>query len=379
MKLYCDNAAMHPLHPEVKRVIRDFLDADIRNPSAIYADGRKTKTLLEAARARVAKAIGADPDEIFFTSGSTEAINWMMGREDKEYLLTTPIEHKAVLNNATKNDYIPVDENGRVILDRFRNIVTSVKGAFTVVVGLVNNEIGTIQPIKEIAEICSEARACLCVDATQAIGHIPINVHEIGCDYLCGSFGKLGGLTGSGFLYAKKSATLSPMLRGGGQERGLRAGTENLIGIVAGAKAIELATQDLDIKMSHMTMIRDNIISGLLQIPKSHLNGSLGNRVCNNVNISFEGIEGESLVLNLDLHGIQASSGSACNSADIQPSHVLKAIGLSDDLARGALRLTVSEGMNTEEVEYVVETVTDCVARLRELSPKWKEIISEDT
>lgn len=373
MKLYCDNAAMQPLHPEVKRVIRDFLDADIRNPSAIYADGRKTKALLEAARARVAKAIGADHDEIFFTSGATESINWIT-HEDKEYLLTTPIEHKAVLNNATKNNYIPVDKEGRVILDRFRNIVTSVKGAFTVAIGWVNNEIGTIQPIKEIAEICREARACLCIDATQAIGHTPINVHEIGCSCLCGSFGKLGGLTGCGFIYIKHGAYIEPLIKGGGQERGLRAGTENLIGIVAGAKAIELATQDLDIKMSHMTMIRDNIISGLLQIPKSHLNGSLGNRVCNNINISFEGIEGESLVLNLDLHGIQASSGSACNSADIQPSHVLKAIGLSDDLARGALRLTISEGMSYEEVEYVVKTVTDCVARLRELSPKWKEI-----
>ena len=369
MKIYCDNAAMKPLLPEVKSVIRDFLDADIRNPSAIYADGRKTRTLLEAARARVAKAIGADPDEIFFTSASTEAINWYL-HENDTHSCCLAIDHKAAIRNV--HEVLPVDDEGLLIQ-------SALPHDSKVIVGWVNNEIGTIQPVKEIVEACHKRRDSILLDATQAIGHVPINVHEIGCGYLCGSFGKLGGLTGSGFLYAKKGALLSPMLRGGGQERGLRAGTENLIGIVAGAKAIELATQNLDIKMSHLAMIRDNIISGLLQIPKSHLNGSLGNRVCNNVNISFEGIEGESLVLNLDLHGIQASSGSACNSADIQPSHVLKAIGLSDDLARGALRLTVSEGMNSEEVEYVVKTVTDCVARLRELSPKWKEIISEDT
>jgi len=376
MKVYCDNAAQRPLLPEVREVINTWLDQDICNPSAIYSKARTCKKAIEEARATVAKCIGADPDEIFFTSGATESLNWIC-HEDKKYLLTTPIEHKAILNNATKNNYIPIDENGRVILNQFHNIVTSVKGAFTVVIGLVNNEIGTIQPIKEIANICDEAKACLCIDATQALGHVPIDAHELGCSCLVGSFHKVGGLAGSGFMYMRRGTYIDPLILGGGQEKGVRAGTENFLGIVAGATALKLATEGLDIKMHYTEQMRNKIISRLLEIPKSYLNGSLDNRVCNNINISFAGIDGQTLVLNLDMRGIQASSGSACNMVSIEPSHVLKAIGYSNDLARASLRLTINENITHEEVEYIIKTVAECVARLRESSPAWKELHHE--
>lgn len=376
MTIYCDNAAQKPLRTEVADEIRYWLDRGIYNPSAIYHKARECKRELERARETVAKAIGASPNEIFFTSGATEGINWFCN-EDKEYLLTTPIEHKAVLNNVAKNNYIPVDENGRIILDRFRDIVTSIKGAFSVVIGWVNNEIGTIQPIEEIVDICQVARACLCVDATQAIGMIPIDVHKMGIKCLVGSFHKCGGLAGSGFIYIKEGSYIEPLIKGGGQERGMRAGTENFLGIMAGAKAIELATKNIDIKAWQLSQIRDKIISGLLKIPHSYLNGGLDNRICNNINISFAGIEGESLVLNLDVAGIMASSGSACNSLRIQPSHVLVATGSNAELARGTLRLTIGE-MTDEEVNHIITTVTDTVSELRECSPKWKELNHEN-
>lgn len=377
VQIYADNAAFKPLLLEVKKFIHDFIETDFRNPSAIYSNGRSTRRLIEQAREQVAKAIGADADEIYFTSGASESINWF-AHEDKEYLLTTPIEHKAVLNNVTKNNYIPVDENGRVILDRFHKIVTSIKGAHSVVVGWVNNEIGTIQPIKEISDICREARACLCVDATQAIGHIPIDVHELGCACLVGSFGKLGGLSGSGFMYIKDGTYIEPLIKGGGQEHGMRASTENILGILAGAMAISIATQNIEIKTAITAKKRDKIINGLSQIPKSHLNGDLDSRVCGNINIAFEGIEAESLVLQLDLKGIAVSAGSACNSTNIEPSHVLKAIGLSDELAKASIRITIDENITDEQIEYLVNTIKDCVAKMRQSSPLWKEICNED-
>jgi cysteine desulfurase len=367
MRVYADNAAMKPLLPEVKEVIREFLDADIRNQSAVYADGRKTKRLIEEARHTVARAIGADPDEIYFTSGASEGINWFAHNADRIY--TTTIEHKAVLRNA--NEFIPVSDTGRVDLNIFREQCPRYGN---VIVGWVNNEIGVIQPVKEIVDICHKKHSSILVDATQTIGHIPINVHELGIDFLVGSFGKLGGLTGSGFLYMRKGMHLEPMIKGGGQEHGMRASTENIIGILAGAKAIEIATSHI----TPNTIRRDYIIENLLQIPKSHLNGSWVRRVDNNINIAFEGIEAESLVLQCDICGLQISAGSACNSASIEPSHVLKAIGLSDNLARASIRITIGDDITDEEVEFIIKTVMDCVAKLRSMSPAWKEIENED-
>lgn len=371
MQIYADNAAFKPLLPEVKKFIYDFIETDFRNPSAIYSNGRSTRRLIEQAREQVAKAIGADADEIYFTSGASESINWIAYNADRIY--TTTIEHKAVLRNA--NQFIPVSDTGRVDLNVFREQCPRYGN---VIVGWVNNEIGVIQPIKEIVDICHKKHSCILVDATQAIGHIPIDVHELGADFLVGSFGKLGGLSGSGFLYMRKGMHLEPMIKGGGQEHGMRASTENILGILAGAMAISIATQDIDIKMSQICKKRDKIISELLQIPKSHLNGDWDNRVCGNINMAFEGIEAESLVLQCDLKAVQISAGSACNSANIEPSHVLKAIGLSDELAKASIRITIDENITDEQIEYLVNTIRDCVVKMRESSPLWKEIENEN-
>lgn len=370
MQIYADNAAFKPLPPEVKQFIHNFIETDFRNPSAIYSNGRSTRRLIEQAREQVAKAIGADADEIYFTSGASEGINWFAHNADRIY--TTTIEHKAVLRNA--NQFIPVSDTGRVDLDIFREQCPRYGN---VVIGWVNNEIGTIQPIKEIVDICHKKHSCILVDATQALSHISVNVHELDIDFLVGSFGKLGGLTGSGFLYMRKGMHLEPMIKGGGQEHGMRASTENILGILAGAIAISIATQDIDIKMSQICEKRDKIISELLQIPKSHLNGDLDNRVCGNINIAFEGIEAESLVLQLDLKSIAVSAGASCNSANIEPSHVLKAIGLSDELAKASIRITIDENITDEQIEYLVNTIKDCVAKMRRSSPLWREIENE--
>lgn len=371
MQIYADNAAFKPLLPEVKQFIHKFIETDFRNPSAIYSNGRSTRRLIEQAREQVAKAIGADTDEIYFTSGASESINWFAHNADRIY--TTTIEHKAVLRNA--NNFIPVSDTGRVDLDVFRNECPRYGN---VIIGWVNNEIGVIQPIKEIIDICHKKHSCILVDATQALSHIPIDVHELGVDFLVGSFGKLGGLTGSGFLYMRKGICLEPMIKGGGQERGLRASTENILGILAGAMAISIATQDIDIKMSQICKKRDKIISELLQIPKSHLNGDLDNRVCGNINMAFEGIEAESLVLQCDLKGVAVSAGASCNSANIEPSHVLKAIGLSDELARGSIRITIDDSITDDDIRFIVNVVSESVQKLRALSPRWKQIIKGD-
>lgn len=368
MKVYTDNAAFKPLLPEVKKFIHDFIETDFRNPSAIYSNGRSTRRLIEQAREQVAKAIGADADEIYFTSGASEAINWFAHNADRIY--TTIIEHKAVLRNA--NRFIPVTYTG-IVDSIFREQCPRYGN---VIVGWVNNEIGVIQPVKEMVDICHKKHSCILVDATQAIGHIPIDVHELGVDFLVGSFGKLGGLAGSGFLYMRKGMWLEPMIKGGGQERGLRASTENILGILAGAMAISIATQDIEIKATITAKKRDKIISGLLQIPKSHLNGSWSNRVCGNINIAFEGIEAENLVLQLDLKGISVSAGSACNSTSIEPSHVLKAIGLSDELAKASIRITIDENITNEQIDFIINSIKDCVVKLRESSPLWTKVNS---
>ena len=370
MQIYADNAAFKPLLPEVRQFIHDFIETDFRNPSAIYSNGRSTRRLIEQAREQVAKAIGADADEIYFTSGASESVNWLAHNADRIY--TATIEHKAVLRNA--NNFIPVSDTGRVDLDIFRSECPRYGN---VIIGWVNNEIGVIQPVKEIVEICHKKHSCILIDATQAIGHIPINVHELGVDFLVGSFGKLGGLTGSGFLYMRKGMHLEPMIKGGGQEHGLRASTENVLGILTGAMAISIATQDIEIKATIIAKKRDKIISGLSQIPKSHLNGDLDNRVCGNINIAFEGIEAESLVLQCDLKGVLISAGSACNSTNIEPSHVLKAIGLGDELAKASIRITIDENITDEQIEYLVNTIKECVAKIRQSSPLWKEIENE--
>lgn len=377
MSIYADHASLKPLLPQVKEQIRNFVDCDFCNPSAIYSTGRITRRLIEQAREKVAAAIGADIDEIYFTSGSTEAINWLF-RSTTNHIITSNIEHKAFMRQ--KETYqgcifdISVDSRGVVDVDNIKNLCDYYGNDVTVALGWVNNEIGTIQPIEEIADICKQAGSKLFIDATQAIGNIPINVHKMNIDYLCGSGQKLGALGGCGFIYVCKGIDLAPIQLGGAQERGMRAGTENALGIIALATAMNIVTKNVEEKALQTANQRDKIISGLLEIPNSHLNGTLGNRVCNNINVSFDGIEGESLVLQLDTCGIQCSTGSACNSQSIEPSYVLKAIGLDDDTARAAIRITIGDDITDLEVNYLIKTVKKCVELLRGMSPKWKEI-----
>lgn len=266
-----------------------------------------------------------------------------------------------------------VEQNGMIDIEKLRSFCDWVHDDGVAIIGWVNNEIGTIQPIKKIARVCHEKGVEIFVDASQAIGHIPINVHDAGIDYMCGSFQKIGGLAGSGFLYIRNGKRLSPMLSGGAQEQGMRAGTENLLGVMCGATAISEATKNLSDKVSRQKKIQSKIISELLKLPKTHLNGDLCNRVVSNVNICFEGIDSESLVLLLDLDDICVSGGSACNSGDIKPSHVLKAIGLSDKCAKASIRITFDE-MTNEEIEYLVSHIKMRVNQLRDMSPLWKEI-----
>lgn len=374
---------MKPILPEVESTIHHFLKCDFCNPSAVYSNGRITRRFVEQAREDVAKAIGADSDEIYFTSGATEAINWFFytlwaSKQMGQHILTTKIEHKAILRQVSRYDgcmhYFNLDERGRVICKGLNNILDC---DTTIVIGYTNNEIGTIQPIKEISDVCHECGSRIFVDATQAISSLPINVHDLGVDYLCGSGQKIGALSGCGFLYVKKGSPLEPMILGGEQEHGMRSGTENVLGILALGTAINVVTKDLDIKISETTQKRDKIISSLLELPKAHLNGSTDNRICNNINISFEGIEAESLVLQLDTRGIKISAGSACNSASYEPSHVLKAIGLTDDMARSSIRITIGNDITDEEIDYLVKNVKECVERLRRMSPQWKKIMGD--
>lgn len=382
MSLYVDHAAMKPLLPEVQAQIRNFAGCYLVNPSSIYSTGRITRKLVEQAREKIAEAIGADADEIYFTSGSTEAINWLyyttwMSDESYDHIYTTPIEHKAILKQICRYGgcihTLQIDKSGRVKTENLPNILEDYS---TLVIGYVNNEIGVIQPIKEIVDICHKSKTRVFVDATQAVGNIPINVHNLGVDYLCCSGQKIGALSGCGFLYVHKGAPLEPMELGGAQERGLRSGTENVLGILTLATAMKVITHNIETRAAQTQKQRDKIITGLLEIPKSHLNGSFENRVCNNINISFEGIEGESLVLQLDTRSIQCSTGSACNSQSIEPSYVLKAIGLDDDTARASIRITIGDDITDLEVNYLIRNVKECVELLRSMSPKWKEINS---
>lgn len=369
MNVYCDNAAMKPLLPQVKEVIQNFISCDYGNPSSIHSNGRKTLHEIEdKARPTVANFLNANPNEIIFTSGSTESINWVC--QNYDYIITTDIEHKAILNQPQSHIIkIPILCTGIInmvlleaILDKYHDTYNK---KCIAIFGYVNNEIGTIQPVKELATLFHKYNIDVCCDATQAIGNLPINVHELNVDYLCGSGQKIGALSGCGFLYVREGTVLNPMELGGQQEHGMRAGTENILGILALAKAFEVTNLDLKNNINKMYKNRDKIIFSLLKIPNSYLNGSLNKRVCNNINISFKGIEAENLVLLLDTKGIKCSTGSACNSTSFEPSHVLKAIGLSDDLARGAIRITINETISDSEIDYVIQTVTQCVKKLR--------------
>ena len=386
--VYMDYAATTYTKQEVLEEMLPYFTEFYGNPSSIYSISRETKKAIDKARNRVAKAINADPTEIYFTGGGSEADNWVikgiaLANQNKgNHIITTKIEHHAVLHTCEYLEkqgfevtYLDVDEEGSIRLEDLKNAIKP--NTILVTIMTANNEVGTIQPIKEIGDICKERKIFFHTDAVQAIGHMDMDVKEMEIDALSLSGHKIYGPKGVGVLYLRKGIRIHNLVHGGAQERNRRAGTENVAGIVGLGKAIELAMENLKEERERLTYLRDKLIKGLLEIPYSKLNGPEGDRrLPGNVNISFEFIEGESVLLMLDAKGICASSGSACTSGSLDPSHVLLAIGLPHEVAHGSLRLTMGAKTTEEEVDYVIETVPAIVQRLRDMSPLYDSFLN---
>lgn len=386
--VYMDYAATTYTKPEVLEDMIPYFTEFYGNPSSIYSISRETKKAIDKARNRIAKAINADPAEIYFTGGGSEADNWaikgiaLANKNKGNHIITTKIEHHAVLHTCEYLEkqgfevtYLDVDEEGTIRLEELKNAIKP--STILVTIMTANNEIGTVQPIKEIGAICKERKVFFHTDAVQAIGHIDMDVKNMDIDALSLSGHKIYGPKGVGVLYLRKGIKIHNLVHGGAQERNRRAGTENVAGIVGLGKAIELAMENLTEEKERLTYLRDKLIKGLLEIPYSKLNGSVGDRrLPGNVNISFEFIEGESVLLMLDAKGICASSGSACTSGSLDPSHVLLSIGLPHEVAHGSLRLTMGAKTTEEEVDYVIETVPAIVQRLRDMSPLYDSFLN---
>lgn len=382
---YFDCAATTPLGAEALAAMLPYFTNAFGNASSIYQLGREAKKALEASRQTIAHCLEARPEEIFFTSGGTEADNWaifgsaMKHRGKKNKMIVSEIEHHAVLHPAQKLAkeglevvYLPVDEMGMVQPETLKSVID--EQTFLVSVMMANNEVGTIQPITELARISHEAGAWFHTDAVQAVGHIPVNVQSLGIDLLSLSGHKFNGPKGVGALYIRKGLGLPAWMEGGAQERNRRAGTENIAGIVGMAKALEGATYRLEESQARLTSYREQLIQGLLErITETKLNGHPVHRLPGNVNLSFAGIEGEGLLLKLDQKGIAASSGSACTSGALDPSHVLMAMGVPHEIAHGSLRLSMGEQTSQAQVDYVLETVPAVVEQLRSMSPLWEK------
>lgn len=387
--IYMDNAATTAVSQEVLETMMPFFRENFGNPSTIYSVGRNAKKELEFARERVAKALGASPKEIFCTSCGTESDNWAIKgaafeglKKGKNHIITSKIEHHAVLHTVQYLEkkgfdvtYLDVDNQGVVNPKDVENAITEKTALVTIM--YANNEIGTIEPIDEIGKICKNKNVIFHTDAVQAIGHVPIDVKKQNIDMLSLSAHKFHGPKGVGALYVRKGVRIETFMEGGAQESGKRAGTENTAEIAALGKAIETACAEIEEKNSRLIKKRDKLISELLKIERSRLNGHREKRLPGNVNISFEGIEGESLLLLLDMAGICASSGSACASGSLDPSHVLLAIGLPHEIAHGSLRLSLDESNTDEEIEFVIKEVSKAVKRLRDMSPLWEKIIKD--
>ena len=358
------------------------------NPSSLYTIGQAAKEKLEEARERVAKAINAEPREIIFTSGGSEADNQALlsaaalgKRKGKNHIISSAFEHHAILHTLNKLEkegfeitLLPVHSNGIVDPNELSAAINDKTCLVTIMT--VNNEIGTIQPIEELGKICRERGVLFHTDAVQAVGHLPIDVKAQNIDMLSASAHKFHGPKGVGFLYAKKGVILSNLIEGGAQERGKRAGTENLAGIAGMTAALEEAIGSIEENKAHIQGIRDYIIEGLSKIPHSALNGDADKRIYGNINFCFEGIEGESLLILLDQKGISASSGSACTSGALDPSHVLLAIGRIHDVAHGSLRLSLGEDITTEQADYIIASVKEIVDYLRGFSPVWQDLLA---
>jgi len=384
-RIYLDYAATTPTRPEVVQAMLPYYSEAFGNPSSLYSYGLEARQAIEAARDKVAAAIGAKKEEIVFTGGGSEADNLAIkgvafanGRKGN-HIITSVIEHHAVLatckfleKRGFKVTYLPVDKYGLVDPEKVRKAITEK----TILISIMhaNNEIGTIQPIAEIGKIARKAKVYFHTDAVQTIGHLPVDVNELKVDMLAMSAHKFYGPKGVGVLYIRKGTRIVPLINGGEQESGRRAGTENVTGIVGLGKAIELAGQELAPEAERLTALRNKLIQGIPErIEKVQLNGHPEQRLSNNVNFSVEYIEGESTCLNLDLEGICISTGSACSSAEAKPSHVLLAIGLSPEKARSSLRFTLGRLTTAEDIERVLEVLPRSVARLRAISPLYKK------
>ncbi len=358
------------------------------NPSSLYKIGQNAKERLESAREEIAKIINAEPREIIFTSGGSEADNQAIlsaanigKKKGKTHIVSTAFEHHAVLHTLKKLEnlgfeitLLPVHSNGVVDVKELEAAIRDDTCLVTVMT--VNNEIGTIQPVAEIGEICKKHGVLFHTDAVQAVGHLPVDVKAQNIDMLSASAHKFHGPKGVGFLYARKGIILSNLIEGGAQERGKRAGTENVAGIAAMAAALTESVENMERDKANLTKVRDYLIKGLSEIPHSALNGDEKQRIYSNVNFSFEGIEGESLLILLDMKGISASSGSACTSGALDPSHVLLSIGRIHDVAHGSLRLSLEENATLEQADYIIESVKEVVAHLRSFSPVWRDLMA---
>ena len=384
--IYADNAATTKMSERAKKVMLETADNFWENPSSLHTPGQKAAERLYKVREDIAKIIGADPGEIYLTSGGSEADNQALRtaakigrRKKKMHIISTTIEHHAILHtlDALKKEgfeitLVPVDEFGRVSPEDIKNAIKD--DTVMVSVMFANNEIGTIEPIEEIAKICKEKGVLFHTDAVQAAGHLRIDVKKMQIDMLSVSAHKFHGPKGVGFLYARKGIDLANVIYGGAQEKGKRAGTENLPAAAGMAEALAESYENLDEKVAKTKAVRDRIIKGLSEIPHSALNGDPENRLCGNINFCFEGIEGESLLLLLDAKGIAASSGSACTSGSLDPSHVLLAIGRPHEVAHGSLRLSITEATTEEDADYIVNAAKEVVSYLRDISPVYKEL-----
>ncbi|AOR23182.1 cysteine desulfurase NifS [Clostridium taeniosporum] len=387
--VYMDYAATTYVKPEVLEEMLPYFTQQFGNPSSFYGISRTTKMAIDESREKVAKALNCDVSEVYFTGGGSEADNWAIKgiasahKNKGNHIITTKVEHHAVLHTCQYLEklgfevtYLDVDEEGFINLEDLKNAITD--KTILVSIMFANNEIGTIQPIKEIGEICKEKNIYFHTDAVQAIGNAQIDVKEMNIDMLSLAGHKIYGPKGIGVLYIKKGIRIDNLIHGGGQERGRRAGTENIASIVGIGKAIELATTNLEQHIKKMSELRDRLIDGLLKIPYAYLNGPRGDkRLPSNVNVRFRFIEGESILLSLDFEGICASSGSACTSGSLDPSHVLLAIGLPHEEAHGSLRLTLGDGSTVEDVDYVIETLPPIIERLRNMSPLWEDFLKK--
>ena len=380
-RIYFDHSATTPVDAEVAKLTVEYMTEKFGNASSVHAFGREARKAIDEARDKVAALLNANSNEIFFTSGGTEGDNLALkgiafaNRKKGNHIITSAIEHHAILHTCEYLEklgftvtYLPVDEYGMVSIEELKNAITD--KTILISIMFANNEVGTIQPVKEIGQLAREKGVYFHTDAVQAVGSYPIDVKELNIDLLSFSGHKFHGPKGIGGLYVRKGVRIEAIQHGGAHERNMRAGTENVPGIVGLGKACEIAKNEMDKKIAHISALRDQLIQGVMEkIPHTKLNGHPTKRLPGSANFSFLFLEGESLLLNLDLKGIAASSGSACTSGSLDPSHVLLAMGLTHEVAHGSLRLTLGRGNTQEEVDYCLEVLPEIVDRLRQMSP----------